>query len=424
MKLSTKSFLIYFGVSVPILMGIVWLLNSALRSEFMEDELEKVRIEQRQLTISLEGENLNQKHVISTDGLSKVEAITQLPKNKTQVHDSLIFDHTEKELLPYKIYISFHHIGNKYVKLTIAKDQHGTDEMVENLTASITFVLGIMILIFFGVNFYISKVVWRPFYKTIKQLKSYSVNKHQDDFFEQSSIVEFNQLNLELNEMTKAVYNVYLEQKEFTENASHELQTPLAVIQTNLDLLMQSEKLGKNELERIDKIETSTFKLKNLNRALLLLTKIDNRQFLLKKHVNINELVKRILNQLHDQITSKQLLVSTSNDSEISIMIDPTLAEILVSNLLQNAIRHNYKNGSIEVTITKEKMKVKNTGEPLSFPSHELYDRFKKKDTAQESIGLGLSIVKRIVESEVMQIDYSMVESQHIFELSISGKMV
>lgn len=82
MKLGTKSFLIYFGVSVPILIGIVWLLNSDLRSEFEEDELEKVRNEQRQLTISLEGENLNQKHVISTDGLSKVEPITQLPKIK------------------------------------------------------------------------------------------------------------------------------------------------------------------------------------------------------------------------------------------------------------------------------------------------------------------------------------------------------
>lgn len=424
MKLGTKSFLIYFGVSVPILIGIVWLLNSALRSEFEEDELEKVRIEQRQLTISLAGENLNQKHVISTDGLSKVEPITELPKNKTQVHDSLIFDSTEKELLPYKIYISFHQIGNHYVKLTIAKDQHGTEEMVENLTASITIVLGIMVLIFFGVNFYISKVVWRPFYRTMKQLKNYSVNKHQDNLFKHSSIAEFNQLNMELNEMTKAVYNVYLEQKEFTENASHELQTPLAVIQTNLDLLMQSEKLGKNEMERIERIEASTVKLKNLNRALLILTKIDNQQFQLKKHVNFNELVKRILNQLQDQITAKQLLVSTNNNSEASIMIDLTLAEILVSNLLQNAIRHNFQNGSIEVTITKEKLIVKNSGEPLSFPSHELFDRFKKKDTAQESIGLGLSIVKRIVESEGMQIDYSMVESQHIFELSFSGKMM
>lgn len=424
MKLGTKSFLIYFGVSIPILIGIVWLLNSALRSEFEEDELEKVRIEQRQLTITLEGENLNQKHVISTDGLSKVEPITQLPQNKTQVHDTLIFDSAEKELLPYKIYISFHQIGNQYVKLTIAKDQNGTEEMVENLTASITIVLGIMVLIFFGVNFYISKVVWRPFFKTMKQLKNYSVNKHQDNLFEHSSIVEFNQLNMELNEMTKAVYNVYLEQKEFTENASHELQTPLAVIQTNLDLLMQSENLGKNEMERIERIETSTVKLKNLNRALLLLTKIDNQQFSLRKHVNINELVIRILNQLQDQITAKQLLVFTNNDSETSIMIDPTLAEILVSNLLQNAIRHNYQNGSIEVTITKEKLILKNTGEPLSFPSHEIFDRFKKKDTAQESIGLGLSIVKRIIESEGMQIDYSMVESQHIFELSFSGKMI
>lgn len=88
------------------------------------------------------------------------------------MHDTLIFDSTEKELLPYKIYISFHQLGNKYVKLTIAKDQHGTEEMVENLTASITIVLGMMVLIFFGVNFYISKVVWRPFYRTMKQLKT------------------------------------------------------------------------------------------------------------------------------------------------------------------------------------------------------------------------------------------------------------
>ena len=424
MKLVTKSFLIYFGISVPILVGIVWFLNAALHSEFEEDEHEKVRIEQRQVTISLEGENLNKKHVISTDGLSRVEPIKQLPALKHQIHDTLIYDAAEKEFVPYKIYVSYHVFGNQPIKMTIVKDQHATDEMVENLTVSIAIVLGIMVLLFFGVNIYISKVVWKPFYKTIGQLKNYAVHQHKNDLFETSSTTEFNQLNKELNEMTKAVYHVYSEQKEFTENASHELQTPLAVIQTNLDLLMQSNKLGNNEMEIIERLETATIKLKNLNRALLLLTKIDNKQFTQKRKINLNNLIGRTLGQFQEQIELKQLSFTYLNDSDPSILMDPTLAEILVYNLIQNAVRHNFQGGSIEVNLTNEKLIVKNTGEQLTIPIDELFQRFKKNDAAQESMGLGLSIVKRIVETEEMQIDYSMVDSQHIFELSFNGKLV
>lgn len=419
MKLGTKSFLIYFGISLPILIGIVWFLNAALRSEFAEDEMEKVKLEQHKMTVSLRKENLNQKHVISPDGLSRVEPSTKIQSLKTQVRDTFIFDPAENEWLPYKIYSSFHKIGNQYIKLTIVKDQHGTDEMVESLTISIAIVLGIMVLLFFGVNIYISKVVWKPFYNTLGQLKKYSIHHHQNDSFKHVPISEFNQLNQELNEMTKAIYNVYLEQKEFTENASHELQTPLAIIQTNLDLLMQSENLGKNEMEIIGRLESAINKLKNLNRALLLLTKIDNQQFSNRKQVNFDELIKRNLNQFQDQIEAKQLSVSYTNNSDISTIIDPTLAEILVSNLLQNAIRHNNTHGSIEIKLYGGQLIVSNTGESLSFPESELFKRFKKNDTAQESLGLGLSLVKRIVDTEGLQIVYSWKMNQHVFEVTL-----
>jgi signal transduction histidine kinase len=224
---------------------------------------------------------------------------------------------------------------------------------------------------------------------------------------QRQDIFEFNELNKELVKMTDKITRDYKSLKEFTENASHEIQTPLAMINSRVESLIQEKDFKQHQMGWIQDIHESTLRLSKLNHALLLLSKIDNGQFYEHEDIEIGKLLVSKLMAFDEIFNLKDLAVEYHKTSDLTIEMNNTLADILITNLINNAIKHNFKGGKIHVTVSEDQFTIRNTGEPLSVDPETLFERFKKQNQSSGSLGLGLAIVKKICELYNMQIKYT-----------------
>jgi signal transduction histidine kinase len=218
--------------------------------------------------------------------------------------------------------------------------------------------------------------------------------------------------------MTNKLHTDFLQQKEFTENASHEMQTPLAVVKANLSLLFQSPNLKEEEMNQLQSIENTIKKLTALNKALILLSKIENHQFNESVAVDFNDKIKSIIKHNQELLDSKNIVLEIQFDNELIIPFNTTLADVLITNLLQNAIRHNIIGGRIHILIKDQSVIISNSGEPLSVREDELFVRFKKNDASKDSLGLGLSIVNSIASLYNIKVSYLYLSNKHTFTLN------
>jgi signal transduction histidine kinase len=206
--------------------------------------------------------------------------------------------------------------------------------------------------------------------------------------------------------MTEKMRNDYVSLKSFADTASHEMQTPLAVINSKLDLLIQDQSLDEKQTKQLAAMYDAVGRLRKLNQSLLLITKIENQQFLQTSRVNLRKLIENKLIQLEELIVARHLNISTDL-ADVSISINPYLADILL---------HNTDNGTIIILLQQQSLSVRNTGHPLGFDASRLFDRF-RKDNASEGVGLGLAIVKQICDSSGFTIQYRYDNGQHIFTI-------
>ena len=206
-------------------------------------------------------------------------------------------------------------------------------------------------------------------------------------------------------------------QKQFTENAAHEMQTPLAVIKAKIDLLIQSEKLGNSETELIFSIDNAASQLSRLYKALLLLAKIENRQFVVQQKIGLSKIVDDSLFFFADHILAKQINIKKSYLSGVEININPDLCSILVNNLIQNAIRHNIDHGNINIYLKENELMIVNTGNPEPLANDLIFNRFQKKSHSNESVGLGLAIAREIANTNGLDLNYVYKDNLHFFTI-------
>jgi len=277
---------------------------------------------------------------------------------------------------------------------------------------SIVLISGLLFL-----NRSLSKRLWKPFYKTLDQLKAYDLDKSESVALEKSDITEFDDLNKTVSHLTERNRKVFLNQKEFIENASHELQTPIAIFQSKLDQLMQSSTLSQSEAETIFELETTAQRMSRLNKNLLLLSKIDNEQFLDTEEIDLSLLIQNQLSVLKPVAQVQSMKINTSIDP-LLIRANRTLIEVLFSNIFQNAIRHNLKGEDVSVTLRDKTLAVTNKGKALKINVEKMTDRFSKESTDPNSTGLGLAIVKKICDSCGFHLGYRYDNSLHTFEIT------
>jgi signal transduction histidine kinase len=210
----------------------------------------------------------------------------------------------------------------------------------------------------------------------------------------------------------------YLSLKQFTENASHEMQTPLAIIRSQIELLQQRVPTDESVLQHLQHIQRASSKLSRLNQALLLLTRLDNQQYESRTEVQLAVVLNQQVEALQALIDAKSLQL-TFQVTGVSLRMHPDLADLLVNNLLSNAIRHNQPGGQVLIELEPAFLRISNTGEPPSIPSEQMFARFSKGTHSAHSLGLGLSIVKEICEQYQWGLHYEYADAWHRVEVQV-----
>jgi signal transduction histidine kinase len=337
---------------------------------------------------------------------------------KAHLRDTLIYDQLENELFDYRVLSFGVEIESKFFTIHIQKPLYETEDLSEALFISFVIIIILMISSLLIVNYIYSIKLWKPFYQTLNQLTDFKVTDLETLQHPKTDILEFNLLQQKLDNLTHRVQRDYLSLKAFTENASHEMQTPLAIISTNLEFLIQDSNLTSSQLEQINELMEAVRRLSKLNQTLLLLTKIENRQFSETETVNISEVLSKKLASLKPWIDQKEIILEESIVPNIKLNLNPYLLDVLFNNLMSNAIKYNRSSGGmLKVSLHKDSLKVSNTGERLTKGVKTLFERFQKGSDSQESMGLGLAIVEQICETYDYRLNYDYQDSCHLFKI-------
>lgn len=243
-----------------------------------------------------------------------------------------------------------------------------------------------------------SERLWQPFNDTLERLRTFRLAQPEPLMLTETETDEFVELNTALEHLTEKTRQDYHLLKRFTENASHEIQTPLAVIRVKLETLIQTEGLSDVQLGHLHSTQRAAARLSRLQQNLLLLVKIENEQFQAQEQVDFKQLLENKLDLLEDFISAKKLRVSTKMQPT-HLKLNPFLAETLVGNLISNAVKHNLSEGGwLQVQLNDKQLIITNAGLAPDCPAAELVERFRRSDQLAEGLGLGLAIVQEICD--------------------------
>ena len=327
--------------------------------------------------------------------------------------DTLAYDQEEKELIPFRKMTFSAHSGDQHYQVVLLQSLLESEDLQMVIVSFMTGLFGIVLLALFFLNRWLSNKAWNPFFKSLSVLSNWKIGENQAVSFEPTGISEFDQLNSTLENMMQKIQVDFVNLKEFTENASHEIQTPLAIIKSKLEMVLQDKTLNDQQHQRIHAAFESANRLSKLNEALLLLSKIENQQFVETAEIDICQLIQSRLEYLEELFALKQIDVSVHLEQKVVFVLNPLLADILINNLLSNALRHNIEKGKITVVSENQEITISNTGKEDEMDVSRLFRRFAKQTTASDSNGLGLAIANEICNNYNLQLSYCHSQEMH-----------
>lgn len=310
-------------------------------------------------------------------------------------------------------------INDKPYLLTVETNVEEADETIAALSAITIFFFILLAGGFIFLNKRISGNIWRPFSDTLEKLQAFDLAKDHQLNFSQTDIEEFQQLNDTLDKLINANIHAYNQQKVFIENASHELQTPLALLRSKMDILLQNKDITTEQLNILESIELPVSRMTRINKNLLLLAKIENSQFTEVERIDLSVVIQESCLLLADYIQDKDLQFDNKVIAPFFTEGNVFLVETLVNNLLINAIRHTPKNGIMSIELDGAALLVKNSGD-TALRKEALFERFGNVSATSVSGGLGLAIIKEICNRYQWKISYSFDNNFHCFAVSFS----
>jgi len=330
------------------------------------------------------------------------------------IKDTLVYNKPDNTYLQLKSLTFGTTINGINYKLTVRKSIVDYQEIIEVVTGIMIIMFVVLILVLNGSFYMVSKIAWKPFYRTLDKVLSYRLNSGEEIHFEQSGIKEFDQLNETLQAMTSMIRSEYRQLKDFTEHISHELQTPVTIIKARTDILLQSTSLNSDDLRTAASIRQAADRLAMMTEGLVTLTRIDSGWFIGKVSIELSHAIKQKLSWYEELIELRQIEISISGSDKAVIEMNERLWEMLIGNLLSNAIKHNKDGGFIDVVIRRNQLQISNS---MNRPAGEtnstkLMERY-YSENPQKGLGLGMSIIESICRTQGFEFYYEEVDQVH-----------
>ncbi len=418
MKLLTKSTYYFFLFSILAMIAGAVLLYFTIRRVVYKQIDNSLITEKVIIQDQIEQSDTIPDFAASFGHQIEVSLLNSPARNAQIIKDTVSYDTISGNYLPYR-YIYFSGITHRKKSYTISIFQTLSEkqELLEDISLYMFFLFLSLFLISILLNYLISRKLWSPFYNSVDKAGRFDIQSDKLLDLPDTDINEFRQLNLVFEQMTQKMRNDYLNLKEYNENAAHEIQTPLAVIRSKMEILMQHKELKKDSINLIKSIDEATTRLFKLNQGLLLISKIENLYFQEEKEISLKQIIEKGIDNYKEIMQLKKITIEMETSDPAIVLMNEVLAEVLVSNLLSNAVRYNIDGGFIRFYTNDRCITITNSGLPLKTDPELLFRRFHKGSDNPQSVGLGLSIVKKIADNYKMKIFYICTGNIHKLKL-------
>jgi signal transduction histidine kinase len=414
MKLLDRYNRVNIGVTIIIMLvtGVVYYYTI---SHILTGQIDKDLVLEENEVFSYVSKNHRLPDVYESNHQQIVFAPLSDKKIDRRFLDTTYHDSDEKDLEAGRALISSVSVSGQNYRILVTQSKVETEDLIQIIFLITIGVIVSLLVILIVLNRVILKSIWKPFYKVLFQLKEFSLASNPTIHSTPSTIEEFTELDQAVISMADRVKNDYQNLKTFTENASHELMTPISVINSKLDTLVQTDEFTDKQSKLLNDIYGTVTRLTRLNKSMLLLAKIENGLIQDNTDVDVKEILVESLYQHEEMIHQLNIKLTTDLHDKI-IRANKSLIEILLNNLLSNAIRHNYQNGELSVYLDADKLSISNTGEG-AFDFDRALKRFHKSD-GSEGIGLGLTLCKQICDNYRFTLGYQKNGKMHVFSVT------
>lgn len=407
-------FIILLGWAVFFYLGIMSEVNDEV-DDSLEDYSELI------ITRSLAGKELPAHDSGSNNQyfLREVDESYVRSHQAISYRDSMIYIKEKNETEPARILTTiFKDKENRHYELSVFTptiEKRDLQEAIFHLLIALFATLLIAILV---INIWVFRRSMKPFYQLLDWLDKYRLGQENEPLDISTYTTEFRKLNETVKRYATHSEEIYRQQKLFIGNASHEIQTPLAVCQNRIEMLMEDESLSEEQLSELAKTYQTLEYVSKLNKSLLLLSKIDNSQFVDSANVCINELVHRYMDDYQEVYDYKEIQITLNEKENFHLQINETLATMLITNLLKNAYVHNNEHGTIQIEIGKDYITFSNSGDLQPLDEKRVFERFYQGKKKEGTTGLGLAIVAAICRQCSLAVSYRFVNNRHEFHVT------
>ncbi len=415
-KLLDKTLRVYILFSVIVLLVSAPLFYFMADKLFIDDADEALFLRKKEfLTYNLP--NLKLTDVIVWNKFNRDVWIEKERVGSDSLFYKSYLDTLANENEPYRVLHSPITIENQPYTLLSRINLVESEDMILSIAMLFCLILGVLLIGLYFITRQLSSKLWKPFYSTLEQVEQFELDKSVSPLFGVNDTQEFTRLNQSVGRLLERNVLIYRNQKEFIENAAHELKTPLAFFQAELDALTQELPLTKEISARLTNLNDSVSRLNRISKNLLLLSKIENNQYTAMEQVLVNDVITKQTEFLTEQAKDRGVSVHVDKVESLSVNANATLLEIAISNLLLNALRHNQPHGEIRITLFGNKLTVSNFGSEVALTKAKIFQRFANPGEDGGS-GLGLAIVKKISDLHGWQLNYAFQDKTHIFSVT------
>lgn len=351
--------------------------------------------------------------------MHEVDAAYAQSKESICYLDSMVYISEKKETEPARILITiFKDKDERYYELSVYTPTIEKADLREAIFYLLIGLFALLLVAILLINVWVFHRSMKPFYQLLEWLEKSRLGKNNEKLDIETHIAEFRKLNDAVSRYAAHSEEMFEQQKQFIGNASHEIQTPLAICQNRLEMLLEDETLDERQMEEILKTYQTLEHVSKLNKSLLLLSKIDNSQFSDEKDICLNEVLYRYWDDYQEVYAYQGIEAMVEDRGDFRMMMNETLAVVLITNLLKNAFLHNIYKGKIRIRISSSCICFGNTGGDVALDERRIFERFYQGSQKKEgSTGLGLAIVEAVCRHSSLQIRYRFEEKMHWFEV-------